>query len=174
MPGLIATQGVCGAHAVQLARDTLDTLAQQTHEVWSRELAVHTNRIVQAMGSDIGQVEFDEDLNLALVQRGQRMSGSEARQALSTGARDLLHLACRLALARFLSGGGLDLPLILDDPFAHCDDPRTIKGMNVLLDSIAPDHQVILLACQRSRYDWLRQQLPAPDRIRMLALEDRV
>ncbi len=78
------------------------------------------------------------------------------------------------SLARFLSGGGLDLPLILDDPFAHCDDPRTIKGMNVLLDSIAPDHQVILLACQRSRYDWLRQQLPAPDRIRMLALEDRV
>jgi DNA repair exonuclease SbcCD ATPase subunit len=162
------------ADAVQLARDTLDTLAQQTHEVWSRELAVHTNRIVQAMGSDIGQVEFDEDLNLALVQRGQRMSGSEARQALSTGARDLLHLACRLALAHFLSGGGLDLPLILDDPFAHCDDPRTIKGMNVLLDSIAPDHQVILLACQRSRYDWLRQQLRAPDRIRMLALEDRV
>jgi DNA repair exonuclease SbcCD ATPase subunit len=161
------------ADAVELARDTLDTLAQQTHGVWSRELAVHTNRIVQAMGSDIGQVEFDEDLNLALVQRGQRMSGIEARQALSTGARDLLHLACRLALAHFLSGGGMDLPLILDDPFAHCDDPRTIKGMNVLLDSIAPDHQVILLACQRSRYDWVLHQLPAPDRVRMLALEDR-
>ncbi len=161
------------ADSVELALETLDTLAQQTHGVWSSELAVHTNRIVKAMGSDIGEVEFDEDLNLSLVQRGQRMSGTEVRQALSTGARDLLHLACRLALAHFLSGGGLDLPLILDDPFAHCDDPRTIKGMNVLLDSIAPDHQVILLACQRSRYDWVRQQLSDPDRIRTLALGDR-
>lgn len=159
--------------ALELARDTLSELAQQTHQVWSRELARQTNRILAAMGTEIGEVQFDDELNLALVQRGQRMTGAEARQALSTGARDMLHLACRLALAHFLSGGGLDLPLILDDPFAHCDDPRTIAGIQVLLDSIAPEHQVILLACQRSRYDWVCQQVAAPERIRVLALEDR-
>lgn len=161
------------ADAVELARDTLDELAQQTHEVWSRELAAHTNRTLAAMGTDLGQVQFDDQLNLSLVQRGQRMSGAEARQALSTGARDVLHLACRLALAHFLSAGELQLPLILDDPFAHCDDGRTIAGMKALLDSIAPEHQVILLACQRSRYDWVRSQLSSPDRIRVLGLEDR-
>lgn len=161
------------ATAVELARDTLDALARQTHRIWSRELATQTNRTLASMGSDIGQVEFDESLNLSLVQRGERMSGSEAREALSTGARDLLHLACRLALAHFLSGGGLDLPLILDDPFAHCDDPRTIAAMQVLLESIAPEHQVILLACQRSRYEWVRRQLNDPERIRPLALEVR-
>ena len=161
------------AAAIELARDTLDGLAQQTHQIWSRELSEHTNRTLAAMGSDIGEVQFDEDLNLSLVQRGQRMSGAEARQALSTGARDLLHLACRIALAHFLSGGDLDLPLILDDPFAHCDDPRTIAGMEVLVDAIAPDHQVVLLACQRNRYQWVRQQIDRPERIRPLALEDR-
>lgn len=160
------------AAAIELARDTLDELARQTHRVWSRELAARTNHMLQAMGSDIGQVEFDEALNLSLVQRGQRMNGTQARQALSTGARDLLHLACRLALAHFLSGGGMDLPLLLDDPFAHCDDPRTIAGMRVLLESVAPSHQVVLLACQRSRYEWVRQQLDDPGRLRPLALED--
>jgi uncharacterized protein YhaN len=125
------------------------------------------------MGSDIGQVEFDEELNLTLVQRGQRMSGTEARQALSTGARDLLHLACRIALAHFLSGGDLDLPLVLDDPFAHCDDPRTVAGMRLLVDAIAPEHQVILLACQRNRYEWVRLQIEDSHRIRTLGLEDQ-
>jgi DNA repair exonuclease SbcCD ATPase subunit len=161
------------AAAIELARDTLDGLAQQTHEIWSRELAEHTNRTLAAMGSDIGEVQFDEELNLSLVQRGQRMSGADARQALSTGARDLLHLACRIALAHFLSGGDLDLPLILDDPFAHCDDPRTVAGMKVLVEAIAPEHQVILLACQRSRYQWVTGQIENSGRIRMLELEDR-
>lgn len=161
------------AAAIELARDTLDGLAQQTHQIWSRELSARTNETLAAMGSDIGEVQFDEELNLSLVQRGQRMSGAEARQALSTGARDLLHLACRIALAHFLSGGDLDLPLILDDPFAHCDDPRTVAGMKVLVDAIAPEHQVILLACQRNRYQWVRQQVDRPERIRPLALEDR-
>jgi energy-coupling factor transporter ATP-binding protein EcfA2 len=159
--------------AVRLARDTLESLALQTHQVWSRELAAHTNRTLKAMGSDIGQVEFDEELNLTLVQRGQRMSGTEARQALSTGARDLLHLACRIALAHFLSGGDLDLPLVLDDPFAHCDDPRTVAGMRLLVDAIAPEHQVILLACQRNRYEWVRLQIEDSHRIRTLGLEDQ-
>jgi DNA repair exonuclease SbcCD ATPase subunit len=159
--------------AIELARDTLDGLAQQTHQIWSRELAQHTNATLAAMGSDIGEVQFDEELNLSLVQRGQRMSGAEARQALSTGARDLLHLACRIALARFLSGGDLDLPLVLDDPFAHCDDPRTLAGMKVLVEAIAPEHQVILLACQRSRYQWVTAQIEYPERIRTLELEDR-
>ncbi|RKZ13466.1 hypothetical protein DRQ32_01525 [bacterium] len=160
------------AAAVELARDTLDELAQQTHQVWSRELATQTNRTLAAMGSDIGEVTFDDDLNLSLVQRGRRMSGNDTGQALSTGARDLLHLACRLALSNFLSGGGIDLPLILDDPFAHCDDARTIDGMTVLLDSIAPAHQVILLACQRSRYDWVRERIEGSGRIRPLILEN--
>jgi uncharacterized protein YhaN len=90
---------------------------------------------------------------------------------LSTGARDLLHLACRLALARFLGAGGMRLPLILDDPFAHCDDARTVAGIRLLLDSIAPEHQVILLACQESRFEWLRRRVPDPERIRTIVLE---
>ena len=35
-------------------------------------------------------------------------------------------------------------------------------GVKLLLQSIAPQQQVLLMACQASRYDWLRDELGDP------------
>lgn len=63
--------------------------------------------------------------------------------ALSTGTRDQLYLALRLAaLEHFIDRRG-PLPLVLDDLFVHFDDERTAAGLAVL-DEVAGRAQVLL------------------------------
>lgn len=63
--------------------------------------------------------------------------------ALSTGTRDQLYLALRLAaLEQFMARRG-PLPLVLDDLFVHFDDERTKAGLRVL-DHLAHTTQVLL------------------------------
>jgi len=63
--------------------------------------------------------------------------------SLSTGTRDQLYLALRLAaLEHFMARRG-PLPLLLDDLFVHFDDDRTKAGL-VVLDGLADTTQVLL------------------------------
>lgn len=64
-------------------------------------------------------------------------------EELSTGTRDQLYLAMRLAaLEQYIARNG-PLPLVLDDLFVHFDDERTEAGLRVL-DSLADTTQVLL------------------------------
>lgn len=68
---------------------------------------------------------------------------------LSTGTRDQLYLALRLAVCKVLLDNGEEsVPLVLDDPFINYDDQRAACGMK-LLREIARERQVILLTCRR-------------------------
>ena len=68
---------------------------------------------------------------------------------LSTGTRDQLYLALRLAVCKVLLDKEDErVPLILDDPFINYDDQRAACGMK-LLREIARERQIILLTCRR-------------------------
>ena len=67
---------------------------------------------------------------------------------LSTGTRDQLYLALRLAVCKVLLDGEESVPIMLDDPFVNYDDRRTACGMQ-LLREIARERQVILLTCRK-------------------------
>lgn len=71
------------------------------------------------------------------------------RLRLSTGTRDQLYLALRLAVCKvLLDQGDETVPIVLDDPFVNYDDQRAACGMK-LLREIARERQVILLTCRR-------------------------
>ena len=68
---------------------------------------------------------------------------------LSTGTRDQLYLALRLAVCKvLLDNQDESVPIVLDDPFVNYDDQRAACGMK-LLREIARERQVILLTCRR-------------------------
>lgn len=68
---------------------------------------------------------------------------------LSTGTRDQLYLALRLAVCKvLLDNPNESVPIVLDDPFVNYDDQRAACGMK-LLREIARERQVILLTCRR-------------------------
>ena len=78
-----------------------------------------------------------------------RTAGADGRLLgelqLSSGARDQLYLALRLAVCETLAGAK-EAPLILDDPFLTSDDASTERGI-ALLKEIGRKRQVILLTC---------------------------
>lgn len=158
-------------HAAELARDTLAEISRETHRDWADALNPHTNEILAAIGSRVRELAFDEHLRLRLKHGRRLLLGSEAQQQLSAGAIDGVYLAARIAISRFLSGGEEVLPLILDDPFANADDERLVAGLEVLLSGIAPRQQVLLMACQHSRYAWARAQLGYPENLVLLHVE---
>lgn len=62
---------------------------------------------------------------------------------LSSGTRDQLYFALRLAVCQVLTGNE-SVPIILDDPFVTWDNKRSEKGLR-LLQSFSNERQVILL-----------------------------
>ncbi len=80
--------------------------------------------------------------------RVQFVDGSDvASLSLSTGARALLYLSLRLAMA---DDDGekrrIQLPILCDDPLVHLDDQRALSAMNLLAEA-AERRQVVVFTC---------------------------
>ncbi len=66
---------------------------------------------------------------------------------LSTGAKDQLYLALRLATAKLLIPKTSNIPLILDDPFMSFDNERTYNAL-ALLQELSKERQIILFSAR--------------------------
>lgn len=67
---------------------------------------------------------------------------------LSSGTRDQLYFALRLAVCQVLSHQE-SIPLLLDDPFLTWDNKRMERGLR-LLQTLSKDRQIILLTCRQT------------------------
>lgn len=87
--------------------------------------------------------------NFEAVCRAQNSAVELDRLRLSTGTRDQLYFALRLAACMVLLDTKFEtVPLILDDPFLRYDDERTASAM-ALLRQLAYDRQIILMTCHK-------------------------
>src|SRR5206468_7205852 len=138
------------------AKQTIERVARETHRRWAEFLNHRVADLLKDMGSSITRVRFGEDLDFAVeLTGGQRAARGKAIHQLSSGARDQLHLAVRLAINEYLSRGGESLPLLIDDCFATSDDDRTRHGMKLLVETFARQHQIVLVTCHRARHETL-------------------
>jgi hypothetical protein len=160
--------------AIELARDTIQRVATDTHRRWAEFLNVRIKEVLDAFGTGIEQLRFGEDLDFSIrLPGGQQVSRGKADMQLSSGAKDQLYLAARLAISEYLSRGHSPLPLLLDDPFATSDDGRTRTGMQLLVEHFSRHHQIIILTCHRKRHEALAQLDPELYRERVQWLELR-
>ncbi|MEO5617430.1 MAG: hypothetical protein ABIS67_06635 [Candidatus Eisenbacteria bacterium] len=142
--------------AVDLARETIQSVAQETHRRWADHLNARVGELLAGVGAGIEQVRFGEDLDFSItVPGGQQLARGRAVQQISAGARDQLYLAVRLAVSEYLSRGKGSLPLLLDDAFANSDDHRTRLAVKLLIEHFSKQHQVILATCHRRRFEAL-------------------
>ena len=138
--------------AIQIAHETIQQVAQETHRRWADYLNRRVAEILASMGTQISELRFGEDLDFSLKFRnGQPSARTRALLQLSTGSRDQLYLALRLAISEFLSRGVVPVPLLVDDAFATSDDERARIGMRLLLEHVSKQHQVIFVTCHRQR-----------------------
>jgi DNA repair exonuclease SbcCD ATPase subunit len=158
--------------AVELARDTLQSVATETHRRWAEYLNQRVTQLLAAFGTRVEQLRFGDDLDFSVkLANGQQASRGKADLQLSAGAKDQLYLAVRLGISEYLSRGQSPLPLLLDDPFATSDDERARAGMRLLIEHFAPLHQIMVLTCHRKRYEALAELDPALYRERVQWLD---
>jgi hypothetical protein len=144
--------------AVELARDTIQSVATETHRRWAEFLNQRVTQLLAMFGTRVEQLRFGDDLDFSVkLESGQQASRGKADLQLSAGAKDQLYLAVRLGISEYLSRGQSPLPLLLDDPFASSDDERARAGMRLLIEHFAPLHQIIVLTCHRKRYEALAE-----------------
>lgn len=139
--------------SIELARDTIQKVATDTHRRWADFLNVRVGELLQQLGSSVRGIRFGEDLDFSVQADGaELLPRGRASLQLSTGACDQLHIAVRLAISEFLTRGGESVPLLVDDAFATSDDQRLAAGMRMLIEGLGGSHQVILVTCHRGRH----------------------
>lgn len=79
----------------------------------------------------------------------QRDGVAKTPKELSSGTREQLYLALRLAHVRKYCENAESLPLLTDDALVNFDDARVEETLKVLAE-FAQDRQVILLTCRES------------------------
>jgi DNA repair exonuclease SbcCD ATPase subunit len=150
------------AAALELAIDTMTSCVRDFQEHALDPVGGEAGRLLQQItaGRHAG-VEIDQQTMEPTVTTHGRSVGVDA---LSRGTRDQLYLAVRVALVDALSGG-IQLPLIFDDPCVHFDAGR-LGATAQLLREIAHERQVIILTKDESFTHWfepvLRLQLEDP------------
>lgn len=155
--------------AVEKAFIEIDTISKDLHKNWSKALNSGTSQRLARFGEP-RIVTFSDQLELTVEIPNTKVLKDNELLAFSAGARDQLYLAVRLALVEYLSPKGDPLPVILDEPFAQCDDERFNRGMHLLLDE-AKNRQVLLFSCHEQRHkQWLDSHPEIRDQIALVQL----
>ena len=80
------------------------------------------------------------------VQGGGYTNPVRVAQPISTGTREQIYLALRLAIVDHLDQGGERLPLFMDEAFVNWDPDRLGRGIEVLR-GISANRQVFVFSC---------------------------
>ena len=99
-------------------------------------------------------VDRDERHLLALDEDGEPWTIDR----LSTGTREQVFLAVRLAIADEFAADGGALPLVLDDVLVNFDQDRTTAALETLGEVSDTGQQVVLFTCHRHVATLLEQQ----------------
>jgi DNA repair exonuclease SbcCD ATPase subunit len=161
------------ACSVRLASEVLAEIARQSYEEWAAALNDRTSNVLAHLNPSYRDVRFDTDLSFTLesVASGRRLNRDQVDTQLSSGARDQIYLAVRLAVSDFFSAGPFQVPLILDDVLATSDDRRFDRALRFLAEDVSRRHQVLLLSCQEERHRRWRERHPDLFDARFTAVE---
>ena len=109
-----------------------------------------------------------DDKGVPIILATAASGGTVEVARLSTGARDQLYLALRLAALEHFVQQDRHLPLILDDLFVHFDDHRTEAGLRVLQGM--SEHVQVLLFTHHERVAAQAQSVLDPSGVKVLRL----
>lgn len=139
-----------------VAREMLDRAMSAFSEQNSGQLLTMISELLERMtGGRYVRVEHDLDEGGQLILVGaddERRTPSQ----LSTGTREQLYLAIRLAYIRHYCQTAEPLPVLMDDILVNFDDERQEATLKVLVD-FDPRIQIILLTCHKPLVDKVKK-----------------
>ena len=153
--------------AVGIAHEVLGEVAGESHRRWAAALNEQVSMILPHLNPNYGDVLFDDNLSFTIrhVSENRVLENAEIDTQLSTGAKDQVYLAVRLAFCRELTKDGESIPILLDDPLLAADDARFARGMRYLAEACAAGNQVLILSCSGQRHRALAREAWFEERV---------
>jgi len=142
--------------AIAVARSVLTEVAESSRRRWAAALNRTAAAILPHLNPDYDELRFDDTLAFTVrhIPDNRILEQSDIDACLSTGAKDQIYLAVRLACCEELSRDE-QIPILLDDPLMTADDARFASGLRYLVETCARKRQVIILSCSRVRHERL-------------------
>lgn len=143
--------------AIEAAKSALREVAEDSRRRWAAALNRSATAILPHLNPDYDDLRFDDSLAFTIrhVPDDRTLDMPDIDTRISTGAKDQVYLAVRLACCEELSRESESIPVLLDDPLMAADDSRFATGLRYLVESFAKDHQTIILSCSKQRHDAL-------------------
>ena len=142
----LARDAAALALAAELLSDAADRFERRTQPALLASAAARVATVIPG-ARRLAVRRGDDGVRLYVMYQ----DGSERPLSqLSTGARAVIYLACRLAMIDVdRRRTGIALPIILDEPFAHLDAERRRSALQLLVD-MSQEHQVLMFTCSDS------------------------
>lgn len=146
--------------AIGIAGGTLADVAEGSRKRWAAALNRSATAILPHLNPDYADLRFDDTLAFTIrhIPDDRTLEKLEIDACLSTGAKDQVYLAVRLACCEELSRESESIPVILDDPLMAADDARFTSGFRYLAETFVKQHQLIILSCSRDRHERLADE----------------
>lgn len=128
-----------------IAADVIEEAAGEIRQTFTPELNSKTERIF----SHLTDGKYNETIvskNLEITSAVNENASLREWQYLSTGTAEQAYFALRLALSDMLTKN--QVPLFLDDVFAHYDDERTRRGF-MFLNEYSRLNQILFFTCHK-------------------------
>ena len=133
--------------------DIINKTARYLDEAKARLTSRYMNPIAEAFGRYYGYINEadveDYDIDAHIVITKKEMGERRDTSMLSTGYRDLIDVALRMALIDAMYPGEKPF-VVLDDPFVNLDTEKLNRARE-FLKILAEDYQVIYFTCHESR-----------------------
>lgn len=142
---------------VSFAESILRASIRRFEREHQSELIASASRLFRAMTNErYERIERRLDGSLFAVRAGGRALSPDA---LSTGTREQLFVALRLAYVEHYQKSAESLPVVLDDVFVNFDEERT-RGALAALALFSTSTQVLFFTCHRSLVELVREVVP--------------
>ena len=158
--------------AIRTAAEVMKEVSRESRTKWASALNASACAILPSLNGDYDTLRFDESLSFTVrrASNGKVIDRDQVDAYLSTGAKDQVYLAARLACCDELSRAGEPIPIILDDPLIAADDERFRSGFAYLAGELPRRHQVIILSCHKSRHARLSRETWFAENVTVLTL----
>ncbi len=146
--------------AIEVAAKVMREVSEKSRKRWASALNRRASIMLPHLNNSYDSLLFDDSLAFSIrhIAENRVIQKADIDACLSTGAKDQIYLAVRLACCSELSKLGESVPIILDDPLIAADDERFHSGFEFIARELPQNQQVIVLSCHESRHLQLQDE----------------
>ena len=134
--------------AASYAATVMEDVTQKRHSKIAPQLAELASLYLSTITDDAyNELLINRDMQVSIRIPQTQALNQDPERLLSKGTVDQIYLSLRLAMVKTMSEDAEQIPMVLDDPFAHYDDSRVQSAMRLMAE-VGETSQVLLFTCR--------------------------